>query len=75
MKLNSLNKLSGWQRVWVIATALWAIFLFVIVGNEVEDWGLNGQDAVLAGVLLLVPPALFYVAGLAVAWVIWGFRE
>jgi len=68
--------LNGWQRLWVVVTVPWAvlfvglalIFPFTNPGTE----GLLIALACLASAVVV--PLLLYAAGLAVAWILRGFR-
>ena len=61
--------LNGWQRLWVVVTAPWAVLW---VGGALL-FGFDGSGFFLLAIIV-VPPVLLYVVGLGVAWVRRGFR-
>ena len=61
-------RLNGWQRLWVVASGLWAVWL-LIQGYEI----LNGISLRNALSFWALPVAVVYLSGLAVRWVVRGF--
>lgn len=65
-------KLNGWQRAWVVVSVPWlVIWLFPIFrGDPMFPWERSALVMHAIGW-----PILLYVGGLAVRWVIRGFRK
>lgn len=66
-------KLNGWQRLWVVLSAIW-LCVWAPIGYAVwypMPWSMFGWWALLN----LGPPMATYALGLAIAWVIRGFKE
>lgn len=62
-------KLNGWQKLWVVMTLSWAIFVVVLAYKSSEGVSLF---RVLKESLIL--PIGLYLLGLLVAWVIRSFK-
>ena len=69
--------LNGWQRLWLLASILWAVVILVLAGILQYD----GNQAVPSanGVLFvvrlwIVPVVAVYGFGLGLSWVRRGFR-
>ena len=67
-----MTTLNGWQRLWLLASMLWAVALVLLAG--VPDRGWTMQSALLVLRLWIVLVAGVYGFGLALAWVMRGFR-
>ena len=72
-----MTTLNGWQRLWLLASILWAVVILLLAGILQSD----GNQAVPSanGVLFLVrlwimPVAAVYGLGLGLAWVRRGFQ-
>lgn len=63
-------QLNGWQRLWVVASGLWAFWLLT-QGWEVPN-ALNFRNALT---LWALPATALYLAGLTVRCVARGFRH
>ena len=64
--------LNGWQRLWVLSSALWVAFIALqlsrgtVTVTEVLTYGAAWS---------LLPPAALYAIGLLAAWVVRGFTN
>jgi hypothetical protein len=72
-----MTRINGWQRMWVLASALWAVALLVLGGRFQP----NGAQAVpdlntslFAWRLWIMPVAAMYGLGFGIAWVRRGFQ-
>lgn len=79
-------RLNGWQRLWVLASLLWGLFLIAMVvtnwRTQDSTWGgvtyrasdANQSNIIEAMVFWLGASAAAYALGWMIAWVIRGFR-
>ena len=70
-------RLNGWQRLWLVASILWAVAILVLGGILQFDGNQTVRSAseVLFVVRLwIVPVAAVYGFGLGLAWVRRGFQ-
>ena len=69
-----MTTLNGWQRLWLLASILWAVVILVLAGILQLD-GVPSADGRLFVVRLwIVPVAAVYGFGLGLAWVRRGFQ-
>ncbi len=62
--------MNGWQRLWVVATVLWVLFYgALLAGGEIDS-----DKMLLFLAFVFLPPIGLYLLGLAMAWMIRGFR-
>jgi hypothetical protein len=69
--------MNGWQRLWVLASILWAVVILALAGTFQPDASQVAPSAkmVLFMVRLwIVPVAAVYAFGLGLAWVRQGFQ-
>ena len=69
--------LNGWQRLWLLASILWAVAVLALAGFFQSDGNQTVPSAnmVLFVVRLsIVPVAAIYAFGLGLAWVRRGFQ-
>lgn len=63
---------NAWNRVWIVT---WVTLLISVLIFVIAKWPLSGRDfyslLLVAGIL---PGILLYILGLAVAWIIRGFK-
>ena len=70
-------RINGWQRLWLLASILWAVVILVLAGILQSD---GDQILPIANVTLfvvrlwLVPVGAVYGLGLGLAWVRRGFQ-
>ena len=69
--------INGWQRLWLVASILWAVVILALSGIVQSD----GDQAVPSAKMVLfvvrlwiVPVAAVYGFGLGLAWVRRGFQ-
>jgi hypothetical protein len=70
-------RMNGWQRLWLLASVLWAVVILTVAGilQSDGDHTVRSAEAVLFVVRLwIVPVAAVYVFGLGLAWVRRGFQ-
>ena len=70
-------RINGWQRLWLLASILWAVVILALAGvlQFDSDQTVAGANAVLFVVRLwIVPVAAVYGFGLGLAWVRRGFQ-
>jgi hypothetical protein len=66
--------LNGWQRLWVVLAIMWCVPIgafLVATAPHPYDREYGG----VAALVVIIPPSLLYLGGLAVAWIRRGFRE
>ena len=69
--------INGWQRLWLLASILWAVAILALAGilQPAGDHTIPSANAVLFVVRLwIVPVAAVYGFGLGLAWVRRGFQ-
>jgi len=67
-----MTSLNGWQRLWLMASILWAVVLLALGGMPDRGWTI--QSALFVARLWIVPVAAAYGFGLGLAWVRRGFQ-
>jgi hypothetical protein len=69
-------RINGWQRLWLLASILWAVVILVLAGIlQSEGETVPSANAALFVVRLwIVPVAGVYGFGLGLAWVRRGFQ-
>lgn len=73
-------KLNGWQRLWILVTVPWLVFVIyeILIWLVVKGHSLDWENGVMMAVSLIAPFAVYIVvliARRAVLWVIEGFRD
>ena len=69
--------INGWQRLWVVASILWAVVLLLLSGILQPDGDhtfMNATATLFVVRLWIVPVAAIYAFGLGLAWVRRGFQ-
>jgi hypothetical protein len=69
-------RINGWQRLWALASILWAAVILELTGVLHPDDGqvfASANTALLVVRLWVVPVAATYGFGLGLAWVHRGF--
>jgi hypothetical protein len=67
-----MTTFSGWQRLWLLASILWAVVIVALAGMPDRGWTM--QSALFVVRLWIVPVAAVYALGLSIAWVMRGFQ-
>ena len=70
-------QMNGWQRLWLLASILWAFVILAVAGFFQSDGnqGIPSADmALFLARLWIVPVAAIYAFGLGLAWVRRGFQ-
>jgi hypothetical protein len=70
-------RINGWQRLWLLASILWAVVILALAGILQPDGDHTVQSANEAMFLVrlwIVPVAAVYGFGLGLAWVRRGFQ-
>ena len=62
--------LNGWQRLWLLASVLWAVAILALAGGG----GWTTQSTLHMVRLWLVPAAAVYLFGVGLSWVMRGFQ-
>ena len=64
---------NGWQRLWLLASILWAVVLLALSGILQSD-GPTTNEALFVVRLWIVPVVAVYGVGFGLAWVRRGFH-
>lgn len=69
-------RINGWQRLWLLASILWAVAILALAGILQGDGqtGPSANRALFVVRLWIVPVAAIYGFGHGVAWVRRGFH-
>ena len=67
-----MTTLNGWQRLWLVASILWAVVVLALAVAPDRGWTM--QSALFVVRLWIVPVAALYGFGLGLAWVRRGFQ-
>jgi len=70
-------RINGWQRLWLVASILWAAVVLSLAGIVRSDGAQavpSANVALFVVRLWLVPVAAIYGVGLGLAWVRRGFQ-
>ena len=67
-----MTTLNGWQRLWLLASILWAVVILALAGMPDRGWTM--QSALFVMRLWIMPVAAVYGFGLGLAWVRRGFQ-
>jgi hypothetical protein len=67
-------RINGWQRLWLLASILWAVAILAVGGAFMPDRSWTMQSALFVVRLWIVPVAAVYGFGLGLAWVRRGFE-
>jgi hypothetical protein len=69
-----MTTLNGWQRLWLLASIVWAVVILLLAGRFQPDRDQTVQSVLFVVRLWIVPVVAVYGAGLGLAWVRRGFR-
>jgi hypothetical protein len=64
-------RFNGWQRLWLLASILWAVAILALVGIQTVP---SAEVVLFVERLWIVPVAAVYGFGLGLAWVRRGFQ-
>ena len=70
-------RINGWQRLWLLASILWAVVILALAGIFQFDGDQtvpSANEALFVVRLWIVPVAAVYGFGLGLAWVRRGFQ-
>jgi hypothetical protein len=71
-------RINGWQRLWLLASILWAVVILALAG-VLQSGGGQTVPSVTTALFLtrlwIVPLAAVYGFGLGLAWVRRGFQD
>ena len=70
-------QMNGWQRLWLLASILWAVVILALAGFLQFDGDQvvpNAHMVLFVVRLWIVPVAAIYAFGLGLAWVRRGFQ-
>lgn len=67
-----MTTLSGWKRLWLLASISWAVVILALAGMPDRGWTMQGAMFVVR--LWFGPVAAVYGFGLGLAWVRRGFQ-
>jgi hypothetical protein len=70
-------RINGWQRLWLLASILWAAVILVLAGIlqfDGDQTAPSANEALFVVRLWIVPVAAVYGFGLGLAWVRRGFQ-
>ena len=68
---------NGWQRLWLVASILWAVVILLLAGILQSDGDQplpSANEALFVVRLWIVPVAAVYGIGLGLAWARRGFQ-
>ena len=69
-----MTTLTGWQRLWLVASILWAVVILALAGRFAPDGVWSTQTVLFAVRLWIVPVVAVYGVGFGVAWAVRGFH-
>ena len=70
-------RINGWQRLWLLASILWAVVILVLAGilrTDGDQAVQSANGALFVVRLWIMPVAAVYGFGLGLAWVRRGFQ-
>jgi hypothetical protein len=70
-------RINGWQRLWLLASILWAVVILALAGIlrfDGDQTARSANEALFVVRLWIVPVAAVYGFGLGLAWVRRGFQ-
>jgi len=67
-------RFNGWQRLWLLASILWAVVILVLAGLLQSDGARTSANVLFVVRLWIVPVSAVYGFGLGLAWVRRGFQ-
>jgi hypothetical protein len=67
-------RISGWRRLWLLVSILWAVAILLLAGIFQPDRDQTVQGVLFVMRLWLAPVVAVYGFGLGLAWVRRGFH-
>ena len=70
-------RINGWQRLWLLASVLWAVVILALAGilqSDGDQTVPSANEAMFVVRLWIVPVAAVYGLGLGLDWVRRGFQ-
>ena len=67
-----MTTINGWQRLWLLASILWAVVILALAGTPDGGWTVKSACFVVR--LWSVPVGSVYAFGSGVGWVTRGFQ-
>ena len=70
-------RINGWQRLWLLASILWAVVILALAGilqSDGDQTVPSANAALFVARLWIVPVAAVYGLGIGLAWVGRGFQ-
>ena len=70
-------RINGWQRLWLLASILWAVVILLLAGilqSDGDQTVPSATEALVVVRLWIVPVAAIYAFGVGLAWVRRGFQ-
>ena len=70
-------RINGWQRLWLLASILWAVVILLLAGilqSDGDQTVPSATEALVVVRLWIVPVAAIYAFGVGLAWVRRGFH-
>ena len=70
-------RLNGWQRLWLVASILWAVVILLLGGIlqfDGDQTVRSANEVLFVARLWIVPVAAVYGFGVGLAWVRRGFQ-
>jgi len=67
-------RFNGWQRLWLLASILWAVVILVLAGLLQSDGARTSANVLFVVRLWILPVSAVYGFGLGLAWVHHGFQ-
>jgi hypothetical protein len=67
-------RINGWQRLWLLASILWAIVILALLQSDGDQVVPSANVVLFVVRLWIVPVAAVYGIGLGLAWVRRGFQ-
>jgi hypothetical protein len=66
-------RISGWQRLWLLASILWAVVILALSGT-LQSHAATANETMFMVRLWIVPVVAVYGVGFGLAWVRRGFQ-
>jgi hypothetical protein len=78
-KMEKINKLNGWWRLWVVVSCIWTISVVIYSTtawfNDFYFPRIELEHIIYTLVLIITPPIIIAAFGKSIAWIIKGFKS